>query len=176
MSDVVLGQLIETPQMRDAIHVAVIPMKASEMLRPAQRVGVVADGIAGPATEVVGIVDPYLIDVVPKDAVFWLCLLPNTVTGMRHHWSHPAFEPLATVIDEKTVSVAWLKKAAISLGVDYETLISEWSPLETNDYIDDGEHIRDVWLGLADEFWKHHKIVTGRDVPESERGGFTCSC
>lgn len=175
MSDVVLGKLIETPQIRDAIHVAVVPMKASEMLRPGQRVGIIADGISGPATDAVGIVDPYLTDVVPKGAMFWLCLLPNTVSGMRHHWSHPLFDA-AIVVDEKSASVAWLTEAARSLGVDYETLVSEWSELEQGDYINNGEHIRDIWYGLSDEFWKHHKIVTGRDVPEAQRGGFTCSC
>lgn len=171
MSEVKLGELPTGPVERDAIHVAVIPMVAAEMLRPGQRVGVVRDGVAGPSDKVVGIVDPYLTDVVPKDAVFWMCLLPGTVTGMRHHWLHPAFE-----IGEKAVSEAWLRDAANRLGVDYEYLISERSALENDDYINNGEYIRDEWYEICEEFWKHHKIVTGRDVPEDRRGGFTCSC
>ena len=179
MSDVTLGVLPIGPLERDAIHVAVVPMIASEMLLPAQRIGVVGDGIAGPSGKITGIVDPYLTDVVPKGSAFWMCLLPGTVTGMRHHWSHPEFSgPVAPSMPEDPMaeSIAWLKEAAKSLGVDYETLVSEYGPLETDDYINNGEHICDIWYGLADEFWKHHKVVTGRDVPELKRGGFTCSC
>ena len=173
-SDVTLGKLIEVPQVRDAIHVAVIPAKASEMLRPGQRVGIVSAGVAGPTATIVGIVDPFLTDVVPKDATFWLCLLPGTVMGMQHHWAHPAFDDVP--MSDKDKSIEWLKAAAIALGEPYEALIAEWSPLERDDYINNGEHIRDIWYELKDDFWKHHKIVTGRDVPEEMRGGFTCSC
>lgn len=176
MTDVVLGKLIDSPQERDAVHVATVPMTAAELLRPAQRVGIVGEGIAGPSANVVGIVDPYLTDVVPKGAQFWLCLLPGTVTGMRHHWAHPAFNSSAAPVGDKAASEAWLKGAAKTLGVPYEELISDHSPLVTSDYINNGEHIRDLWYEMDDEFWKHHKIVTGRDVPEDDRGGFTCSC
>ena len=65
MSDVLLGTIPDKGEPRDAIHVAVVPMVASEMLRPGQRVGVISKGVAGPAASVLGIVDPYLLDVVP---------------------------------------------------------------------------------------------------------------
>lgn len=175
MSDVQLGTCPATDAARDAIHVAVVPMIAAVELQPGQHVGLI-DGKAGPTTDVIGVVDPYLTGPVAKDQRFWLCLIPNTVTGMRHHWSHPAFETETVAVDQQAASVAWLKEAARSLGVDYETLVAEWSPLETDDYINNGEHIRDIWYELSEDFWKHHKIVTGRDVPESRRGGFTCSC
>jgi len=175
MSDVTLGVVPPANSERDAIHVAVIPMRASELLRPAQRVGIVGPSLAGPSSDVVGIVDPYLTDVVPKDGWFWLALLPGTVQGMRHHWIHPAFEA-RTIRTEMEESEAWLKDAADRLGVSYVHLISEHSDLENDEYINNGEHIRDVWYEIQDEFWRHHKIVTGRDVPEHKRGGFTCSC
>ena len=175
MSDVQLGKHPTIDAARDAIHVAVVPMIASIELRPGQRVGV-ADGKVEPAAKSVGIVDPYLTRPVAKGELFWLCLMPNTVTGMRHHWSHPAFDSATVTVDEKAASVEWLKEAARTLGVNYETLIAEWSPLESNDYINNGEHIRDLWYDMHEEFWKHHRIVTGREVPESDRGGFTCSC
>lgn len=176
MSEVCLGTVPPEDAQRDAIHIAVVPMIAAVDLRPGERVGLV-DGKAGPARHAIGVVDPYLNCTVLKGERFWLCLNPNTVTGMRHHWSHPRFDSApATALDEKEASVAWLTEAARSLGVTYDTLVSEWSPLETEDYINNGEYIRDIWYGMADEFWKHRKIVTGRDVPESKRGGFTCSC
>ena len=73
-------------------------------------------------------------------------------------------------------SIKWLKDAAVRLGVSYETLIEDHTQLTDGDYINNGEHIRDIWYGLQDEYWKHRLIVTGKDVPENQRGGFTCSC
>ena len=121
MSEIMLGSLIESAAERNAIHVAVVPAVASEMLRPGQRVGQVAGNEFGPSSSVVGIVDPYLTDVVPKGSRFWLMLLPDSVTGMRHHWSHPLFD--AEHFDERADSVAWLKKQAECFDISYEDLI-----------------------------------------------------
>lgn len=175
MSDVRLGQLIESKQERDAIHVAVIPMTAGETLRPAQHVGIIREGVAGLTSNKIGIVDPFLNDVVRKGQRFWLVLFPNTVTGMRHHWSHPAFDKKD---DNQSLeeSIAWLKNAAVKLGVDYTDLVCEGNALETGDFINNGEDIRNIWYNIEDEFWKHHRVVTGRNTEEDDRGGFTCSC
>lgn len=113
MSDVKLGELPTGPVERDAIHVAVIPMVAGEMLRPGDRVGVLRDGVACRSENVVGIVDPYLTDVVPKGATFWMCLLPGTVTGMRHHWLHPVFgEGAVAALPGKAEAELWLRSYA----------------------------------------------------------------
>lgn len=181
MSDVTLGNLISSKQSKDAIHVAVVPMKASEMLRPAQRVGIIQDGFAGPSSIVVGIVDPYLVDVVPKGADFWLCLLPGTVTGMRHEWEHPAFsESPSACLQEtpKELAEKWLRAQCEPLGVSFETLVSESSDLVSGDYIMShlNEGARDHWYDIQDDFWKHHEMYTERVTPERLRGGFTCSC
>lgn len=175
-SEAKLGSLIESTAERDAIHVAIAPVIADEAMLPGEKIGLVAPGsdhvVLNPFGQ--GIVDPFLTRRVQPGERFFMALLPGTVTGMRHHWAHPAFEPPQP--NDKEKSVAWLKDAARTLGVDYEDLICEGGSLETGDYINNGEHIRDEWCEIADEFWKHHKIVTGRDVPEGNRGGFTCSC
>lgn len=77
---------------RDAVHIAVAPLKALERLRPGQRVGV-WDGYATETEEHVGIVDPFLIDDVDQGEPVWVFLFPGTITGLRHVWSHPAFKP-----------------------------------------------------------------------------------
>ena len=88
-----LGQLITDGEMRrDAVHVAIAPVMATETLRPGQHVGLIGDNQhAGPSDEPVGVVDPFLQESVQKGERFLLWLYPNTVTGIRHIWTHPAF-------------------------------------------------------------------------------------
>lgn len=92
--DLGLGKIIEPDREvhRDAIHVAVIPMTATVLLLPGNRVN--AQGL--PIAPHVGIVDPFLPDVVQPGQRYWLWLFPGTVTGMRHHWQHPAFAEQTT--------------------------------------------------------------------------------
>jgi uncharacterized protein (TIGR02996 family) len=91
MSELKLGQIIEGPADRDAIHVAVAPVVAGVDLEPGQHVGLFPDGTAKPTHPHIGIVDPYLRGRVNRGQQFWLFLYPQTVTGMRHEWQHPAF-------------------------------------------------------------------------------------
>lgn len=83
---------------RDAVHVAVAPMTAVEELAPGDwvrfaRAGDVEFAARSFPTDenAVGVVDPFLTDTVGVGDRFWLFLLPGTVTGLRHVWTHPAF-------------------------------------------------------------------------------------
>jgi hypothetical protein len=87
-TEVKLGQLVGGAAGRDAVHVAVVPMKAAVRLRP----GCHVDRFGGTDYEPVGIVDPFLLQPVEPGQTFWLCLYPGTVTSLRHVWTHPAFE------------------------------------------------------------------------------------
>jgi len=94
MSDSVqLGKIIEGDAFRDAIHIAVAPVTAAHCLSPGEHVGLIGDGdkVSDTAEKMIGIVDPFLRRAVAKGERFYLCLYPNTVTGMRHMWTHPAF-------------------------------------------------------------------------------------
>ncbi len=91
-----LGKLIErdASARRDAIHIAVAPLLADEELRPGQRIGLWRNGTVLLATSRaphVAIVDPFLTENVPRGAQFYACLIPYTVTSLRHVWTHPAF-------------------------------------------------------------------------------------
>lgn len=88
MQELGLGKVITTPQKRDAIHIAIVPVTATtEKLFPGQHVD--AQGTMAGAR--VGIVDPYLTVPVKKGETFWLYLYPGSVTSLRHVWTHPAF-------------------------------------------------------------------------------------
>lgn len=89
-----LGKIIEGEAFRDAVHVAIAPVLAGEWLTPGQRVKL-KDGVAYPATygEHIGVVDPFLPHTgVEEGQRFYLFLLPGSVTGLRHVYSHPAFK------------------------------------------------------------------------------------
>lgn len=123
MTDVKLGQLPDQYAQRDAIHIAVCPVEAAEDLEPGQYVGLVAqpglgDRLAGlwasASAPHVGIVDPFLTTTVKKGQRFWLCLYPQTVTSIRHHWTHPKIaeaEDIASLEAEKE-SERWLRDFA----------------------------------------------------------------
>jgi hypothetical protein len=89
---------------RDAIHIAVAPVTAAERLTPGQHVGLVREGdleLVGLCDRSIGVVDPFLATAVEPGQRFWLFLYPNTITGLRHVWTHPAFTAAAAAVREK---------------------------------------------------------------------------
>jgi hypothetical protein len=178
MSDVVLGFQPKANAERDAVHVAVIPMQASELLKLGQRVGVIGKRLAGPVRIATGIVDPFLMTTVQKDEWFWFFLLPGTVTGMRHHWVHPEFVGDNAKAEDLAYAEAWLRAQCEPLGCSFDDLVSDDSELVNGDWVINSrnEDARDHWYEIRDEFWKQHAIYTGKETPERDRGGFSCSC
>ena len=91
-----VGQLVaENVNGRDAIHIAVVPVTAARQLYPGARVGRDPDDpsrFSNRSETLVGIVDPFLTKAVAEGERFWLFLYPNTITSLRHVWTHPEFE------------------------------------------------------------------------------------
>jgi hypothetical protein len=85
-----IGRLISRDVGRDAVHVAIAPITAPTDLQPGQHVDQYGNPEA-PGVVSVGIVDPFLRVPVLTGQRFWLFLYPNSVTAIRHEWSHPAF-------------------------------------------------------------------------------------
>jgi hypothetical protein len=85
-----IGRLIAGDAGRDAVHVAVAPTTAPCELRPGQHVDP-GGRPEGPGVTPVGVVDPFLREPVRPGERFWLFLYPNTVTSLRHEWTHPAY-------------------------------------------------------------------------------------
>ena len=85
-----IGSIIDhSDEIRDAVHVAVVAVTAGQTLQPGQRVGI-EDGRAIPTARAIGIVDPFLTEPVNKRERFWLFMMPDTVTDLRHSWTHHA--------------------------------------------------------------------------------------
>lgn len=99
-----LGKVIEegVDVRRDAIHTAVTPVVAGHDMWPGDHVGL--NAVTGEADErsdlcvngrLIGIIDPFLLGKVKKGQRVWLVLYPNSITGLRHVWTHWAFAPKA---------------------------------------------------------------------------------
>jgi hypothetical protein len=99
------GRIIEDGERRrDAIHIALAPVTAAQRLTPGEHVGLIEAGnveLVGPCDDNIGIVDPFLVEDVEPGQRFWLFLYPNTITGLRHVWTHPAFAAANAAIREK---------------------------------------------------------------------------
>jgi len=168
--NVKLGLIVTGDQQRDAIHVAVAPVVASQDLNPGDHVN--KDGAKG--CDPIGIVDPFLKKKVKRGQTFWLLLYPNTVIGMRHHWIHPVFD------GQREIAEQWLRKYALRVrpydeerGEDYayHAFMDEVRDGRIHYYGTDCHCIVDV--EDADELFCNLSIVLGRDVNE---GSFTYSC
>lgn len=181
-----LGQVLTAiDHQRDAVHIAVAPMIAGETMHPGQRIGL-AFGSTTVARrrhlhtdyggiEPIGIVDPFLTEAVEEGQRFWMFLLPNTVTGMRHEWAHPAFTAQAPVSSPE----AWLRDFADRWNMDYDQMVEEAQDK-------DGYAIaRGVDLHSAGElgsdealFWSNLEALTGKQFNAEHRTefGWSCSC
>ncbi len=181
MSELNLGRLITTPQNRDAIHVAVAPMIAFERMHAGQHIGLVegSQTHATTHTKSIGIVDPYLRSPVPRGATFWMFLYPQTVTGLRHDWSHPAFTESAiaghVASDSRSPAQEWVKTYALNLGLTYNEIMegaADW--VNGGEYLNKGGLLEGQYLNQ--EFWTHYQVLKGTVPEEKKQSFFTCSC
>ena len=198
-----LGMIIGPNEKRDAIHLAVEPVTASQWMEPGDPINFIYGSKR--IVEVVsldnsiGIVDPFLTTAVEKGQRFWLVVHPRQITSLRHVWSHPAFEdevfeeeaqtsPLAARLEFKkeldgtNQSIRWIADYAESVGLEYDELMdaaTDW--VDSREHSDWGEYLNRGELldgvSLSNEFWTHYEKVTGKEVnPAYQENFFTCSC
>ncbi len=198
MAETKLGKLITDPKemVRDADHVAHMPAIASEDLEPGTHVAVQKHGddyqarYAPNGANAVGIVDPFLLTKVKKGQRFRLCLYPGTITGLSHHWTHPAIDRTDAEAAKKASTLWLIDFADKSDCPDFNTLLAaavgehEKNKGEDDEYTfssNDGEYLhfggRDAHGDIPPEFWDHVEIATGKKIPQNMRAkAFSCSC
>lgn len=200
-----LGKLIKpkAEALRDAIHIAIAPCVAAGRLSPGQEVGFANKDdyeTVGIYPDPIGIVDPFLVQDVQEGQRFYVLLFPNTVTGMRHEWTHPAFaaaekakERGKAIVEErhkKMVSEKWLREFCDGADCPSYDLLMEAIQSEGNrmkgrgddDYVTIEVRSDYIYVGgsdahgdIPDEFWDHVEVVTGKKA-KLRPTGFTCSC
>ena len=181
---IILGSVIEDKQSRDAIHMAVAPVIADTKLFPGQPIGFVdaEKNTVGATNRSIGIVDPFLEGAVFPGQTFWMLIYQNTITGLRHEWTHPAFDGAEEVKEQDVDSEQWLKDFAEKAGLAYSKLaeiITEYVE-EDETWVEHGSQCAQDAFEEVDEgeFWKHIENVTGMKKPEDPGWSvpFSCSC
>jgi hypothetical protein len=179
MEDLKLGQIITGDQFRDAIHIAVAPVVAAYNLSPATHIGLDSEGKASVNAKKIGVVDPFLKNDVTEGQRFWMFLYPNTVTSLRHHWTHPAFTAQEGVDPRMSHSEIWLRAYAMNLkpyetpDEAYRNLIEELRNNELSGHGTDLHSLSDV--DDRHELEQHAAIVLGAPIDLS-KFSFSCSC
>jgi hypothetical protein len=197
----VLGTVINGKNVgRDAIHLAVEPVVAGQLIYPGNHVGKLPDGSFGVTgnSKKLGIVDPFLTAPLKKGDQFLLVLYPRQITSLRHVWASPDFpEDTPKVQEEKDNSE--IERAKKGISEFAESIKSDESSdgygnyphlsyQQLMDYADEfvktGEY---GCLGSSeiyevtgwDTFWKNYEIVTGKQPPKDHDRGFgffRCAC
>ena len=174
---------------RDAVHVAVIAVKAGTVLCAGAHVGLTqneaGEYVAHYSGEEIGIVDPFIKDLVKPNQRFWLYLYPRTITSLRHNWTHPAFADAKTGETyarptERAESEAWLRAFCETNDCPgYLTVMSviAGETGEHNQWDDEYLHFNgvDAHGDIPDEFWMHVENVLGRKI-EKKAKYWSCSC
>lgn len=182
-----LGGFLDGSEQRDAIHIAIAPVVAAEHLQPGDAIGFAKDDtdralVAHADVTHIGIVDPFLRSAVRPGQRVWMFLYPQTITSLRHDWTHPAFIGAPEIAGPAVESRRWIEAFASSIEQTYHRLMAaadEW--VATDDGKWGGEYTYDnsesYKIDGADweQFWKHYTVLTGR-APKSAQCFFTCSC
>lgn len=182
MEKVKLGELLNGTEERDAIHIAIAPVVAGRYLSPGDHVGLDEKGEATKDCDPIGIVDPFLGDRVKKGERFYLCLYPNTVTSLRHHWRHFSF-PETDKVDATKEQAAkdWLKWYAATIARPYDREFGEdvayakfmAEALRGEIYYYGNDCHSSAEVEHADQLFENLSIVFGRRVGP---GDFEYSC
>jgi hypothetical protein len=178
-----LGSIIDDTAKRDAIHLAVEPCIAGELLSPGDDIGLLANNLAlknTPSSHEIdmtylGIVDPFLEQDVKPGEKFWMILYPRTITSLRHVWTHPHFSDAIPekAPKDKQKSIEWLKEYSRNLGVSYNNMLNLAIHHSDDEYVYTGEE--ELHDEIPPEFWDHIEIITGKKMIHRPTH-FTCSC
>jgi len=184
VSDINLNQRPNDVGVRDAIHTALISVEAAEDIKPAQHVGLLIDGTVSPnAEQLIGIANPFETETIKRGSLFYLCLYPNTIQDMRHHWKHPAFDKSIEYDKKRMVeqSQQWLEDFAKTIHyygkMSYDSLISELDAFQEHQCFGD-DSLRDEIWEHRHEIWKHYEVVSGTEVDDDIKtsDGYRCAC
>ena len=176
-----IGELITKREERDAIHVAVMPVLAREYLKAGEHIGVYYEPeydeylASKSAPSKIGIVDPYLTVSVKEGDRFWLFIYPNTITSLKHNWTHPDLQNNSSG-GGCLPAIEWIENFAEGYGLEFSDMMQAADNyLKNNSYFNRGGLFEGEYVPA--EFWDHYETIRNTKIKEDDRGSFfTCSC
>lgn len=113
---------------------------------------------------------------IQKGQRFWVFMFPNTITGLRHDWTHPAL----TVSQPKNESEAWLRGFADKLNFRWDELLQAANDRDSGGYVTaygiDLHSVTELDPGDEELFWHHMGILLKKEFSEDFRKNFGWSC
>lgn len=118
--------------MKDAIHVAIVSVRAGESMAPGQHF-TMQDGEAVPANpkDSVGVVSPFLRSNVMRGDAFWGLLKMDEIESVKHVWDHPQFS--FEVPKTEPSRNKYIESYSEEFGVTYEELMEACSKYVNED-------------------------------------------
>lgn len=176
-----IGKTFTTVEQRDAVHFAVAPvtLRAGGFgISPGAPIRFAIKGNVEMVEEcdmkdAVGIADPFIEGSIVPGESFFMLLKPGTITGLRHEWSHPAFDT-----DRKAIAEWWLRDFADKHDMDYGVI--EHTLRNGSTRFAFGNDINYPDEETCKEFMKHAEILSGFDLgsgdPHFDGPEFRCAC
>lgn len=117
-----LGKTPDQLGLKDAIHTAIVSVRAGCLIEPGQRCGLDANREAVPNSKGCGVADPFLRKSIMRGQSFWLILCQDEVPNVQHVWEHPSvdFTPPTTPPSRNRTIAA----TAEEFGVSYEQVMA----------------------------------------------------
>lgn len=127
-----LGKTPDALGIKDAIHTAIVSVRAGGPIDPGQRCGLNANREAVPNKNGCGVADPFRKGTIIRGQPFWLLLCQDEVPNVQHVWEHPSvdFTPPSGEVKRNST----LQKFADAYGVTYEQLMDSVAYVVEHDW------------------------------------------
>jgi len=170
---ITLGRNPTEVGVKDAIHVAIVSVRAGESLHPGRRVTLNEHREAVNDAKGIGVADPFLKSRIKKGDNLWILMDASQIANVQHTWDHELdFSPPERVVAEGKQ----LARYADMLGVTYtqltdaayklidEGVSSEYEGTLSQEELENA--LDDMW-----DFWYDWEEETGH---EFENEGTAC--
>lgn len=120
----------DQPGIRDAVHVAIVSVRAACAIAPGERCGLNKFNEAVPSQAGPGICNPFLRENVIAGDHFWLVLDQDAVPNVQHVWEHPDVD-FAPPTRPPALN-GFLQTLALNIGVTYKQLFDACQHVATH--------------------------------------------
>lgn len=164
-----LGKTPEELGDKDAIHVAIVAVRAAKLIKPGEKCSMNENREAIPSEKGVGVADPFRKENILRGQVFWLLMNQDSVPNVQHVWEHPKVD--FTPPTKEPSKNSYINEYAKQFECDYNQLIEVCSEIvekgeggyvlvengklaiveDLPDDVEEFEDIYDLWSEWAEE-------------------------